>query len=480
MKRLVGVAVTALLSVSVCFTAFGAVSTNASPWAVPHMEQAYSLQLITAPLLQQAQDTMTRVEFSEIAVAFYEKVTGTTAPMPKENPFSDCDEPAALKAYGLGIIAGVEPGTFAPENPLTREQMAIMLVRTLEKVGVDMSLYAKKNPFTDAKNISATTVSYIDKAYGAGLISGYQNGTFAPKNTLKVQEAVTAFLSAYTFYEGVQNGTSVPKGDALMAKTVAINGKELTLGQTIEEVQATFGAPTRIDETVYGLDRYIYAGDGYFWVTFENDAAVEFFIPSSKFQYQGIQGGTVLNDASHVDSISNVDHCAVLNGEYASARIPLDYENQICGLLLQTKEFASKDALTGSLSGAQKTDIEKELLEIINIQRQEAGLAALTENEGLDQTASAHSTEMVKEKYFDYKSKDGKTPFQRMMENNVQFHTASEVIATTRGDVVQLYTELLRTAAKHNSIMDSTMTQAGIGVANDGKVLYLTIDLCNG
>ena len=70
-----------------------------------------------------------------------------TAAVPEENPFSDCNEPAALKAYGLGIIAGVEPGTFAPENPLTREQMAIMLVRTLEKVGVDMSLYAKKNPF---------------------------------------------------------------------------------------------------------------------------------------------------------------------------------------------------------------------------------------------------------------------------------------------------------------------------------------------
>ena len=268
--------------------------------------------------------------------------------------------------------------------------------------------------------------------------------------------------------------------DAGMEKTVTINGKELTLGQTTEEVKGTFGAPTRIDETVYGLDRYIYTGDGYFWVTFENDAAVEFFTPSSKFQYQEIKGGGVLNDASHVDSISNVDHCAVLNGEYASARIPLDYENQICGLLLQTKEFAAKDALTGSLSGAQKTDIEKELLEIINVQRKEAGLAVLTENQGLDQTAADHSTEMVKEKYFDYKSKDGKTPFQRMMENNVQFHTASEVIATTRGDVVQLYTELLRTAAKHNGIMDSTMTQAGIGVANDGKVLYLTIDLCNG
>lgn len=479
MKRLVGVTVTALLSVSVCFTAFGAVSTNASPWAVPHMEQAYSLQLISAPLLQQAQDTMSRVEFSEIAVAFYEKTTGTTAPLPEENPFSDCNEPAALKAYALGIIAGMEPGKFAPENPLTREQMAIMLVRTLEKTGVDMSLYAKKNPFTDTKNINAATVSYIDKAYGADLISGYQDGTFDPKKTLKVQEAVTAFLSAYTFYEGVQNGTSVPKGDAVMAKNVTINGKELTLGQTTEEITATFGAPTRIDETVYGLDRYIYDGDGYFWVTFENDSAVEFFTPSSGFAYQGIKGGTVLKDTSNVDSISNVDHCAVMNSEYASARIPLDYENQICGLLLQTKEFASKDALTGSLNNEQKADIEKELLEIINVQRKEAGLTVLTEIEGLDETAGAHSAEMVSKKYFDYKSKDGKTPFQRMMENGVQFHTASEVIATTRGDVVQLYTELLRTAAKQDSVMDSTMTQVGIGVDNDGKTLYLTIDLCN-
>lgn len=479
MKRLVGVAVTALLSVSVCFTAFGAVSTNASPWAVPYMEQAYSLQLISTPFLQQAQDTITRVEFSEIAVAFYEKTTGTTAPVPKDNPFSDCDDLAAQKAYALGIIAGTEPEKFAPENPLTREQMAIMLVRTLEKSGVDMSPYAKKNPFTDTKNINAVMVSYIDKAYGAGLISGYQNGTFEPKKSLKVQEAVTAFLSAYTFYESVQNGTAVPQGDAVMAKTVTINGKELTLGQTAEEIVATFGEPTRIDETVYGLDRYIYVGDSYFCITFEHDVAVEFFTPSNGFQYQGIQGGTVLNDASHVDSISNVDHSAILNGEYVSARMPLDYENQICGLLLQTKEFAAKDALTGSLSGTQKNAIEKELLEIINVQRKEAGLAVLTENTGLDQTAAAHSEEMVKEKYFDYKSKDGKTPFQRMMENKVQFHTAAEVIATTRGDVVQLYTELLRTPAKHNSIMDSTMTQVGIGVSNDGKTLYLTIDLCN-
>lgn len=480
MKRLAGIAVAALLSFSVCFTAFGAVSTNASPWAVPRMEQAYFLRLISAPMLQQAQDTMTRVAFSGIAVAFYEKATGTTAPLPEENPFSDCSDDAAQKAYALGIIAGTEPGKFSPEKPLTREQMAIMLVRTLEKSGVDMTLYAKKNPFTDTKSINAVTVSYIDKAYGAGLISGYQDGTFAPKKTLKVQEAVTAFLSAYTLYESVANGTSVPKGDAVMEKTVAIHGKEVTLGQTVEEIEAAFGKPTRIDESVYGLDRYVYAQDGYFWVTFDDDAVVEFFTPSSDFTYRGIQGGVILDHAKPVDSISNVDHCAVLNGEYASARIPLNYGNEICGLLLQTKEFAAKDALTGSLNGAQKKSVETELLEIINVQRAEAGRSALIENENLDKTAAAHSTEMAKEKYFDYQSKDGKTPFQRMKENHVEFHTAGEVIAMTRGDVVQLYTELLRTAAKQNSVMDSTMTQAGIGVANDGKTLYLTIDLCNG
>lgn len=70
-----------------------------------------------------------------------------------------------------------------PENPLTREQMAIM-VRTLEKVGVDMSPSYKENPYR-CQNISATTVSYIDKVYGAGLILSITAGTFAPQKYIE-------------------------------------------------------------------------------------------------------------------------------------------------------------------------------------------------------------------------------------------------------------------------------------------------------
>ena len=46
MKRLAGMIMTALLSASVCVTAFGAVSTDAAPWAAAHMEEAYAEGLI--------------------------------------------------------------------------------------------------------------------------------------------------------------------------------------------------------------------------------------------------------------------------------------------------------------------------------------------------------------------------------------------------------------------------------------------------
>ena len=64
-----------------------------------------------------------------------------------------------------------------------------------------------------------------------------------------------------------------------------------------------------------------------------------------------------------------------------------------------------------------------------------------------------------------------------MQESNLSFHTATEVIARSRGEVVQLYAELIRSAAKNNSVFDNTVTQVGIGIANRGKTLYATVDL---
>ena len=64
------------------------------------------------------------------------------------------------------------------------------------------------------------------------------------------------------------------------------------------------------------------------------------------------------------------------------------------------------------------------------------------------------------------------------MERGKTFHTASEVIARRRGDVINIYQEWMRSAAKLTALTDETMQEAGIGVSSKAKVIYTTVDLC--
>jgi len=122
--------------------------------------------------------------------------------------------------------------------------------------------------------------------------------------------------------------------------------------------------------------------------------------------------------------------------------------------------------------------MEAELLELIQVCRLEKGLSLLTADSKLGGVARAHSEDMTAKGYFDYTGSDDSTPFSRILAKGKAFRTASETIAKQRGDVVQIYQEWMRTAAKENSLTDGTMQEAGVGISAKSKELYVTVDLC--
>lgn len=498
MKRVAGVTAALMLAMQMRVVGYGAVISNASDWAVPHIQKAEALGLVQHDLLQDAKADITRAEFSRMMVQFYEKATGKTAEPVAENPFADCTDKDVLAAYGLGIVSGIEPNHFYPQRTLTREQMAIMMVRTLEVCGVDMLSYAKYNPFTDTKTLNKNAIKHINKAYGAGLISGYDAKTFAPKKALSVQEAMATFVSSYQFYETTkQTIPSVPKAEepkteqtettkqevsqTVADNTVRLGDKSITLGQTTAQVKATFGEPTRIDKTVEGKDRYIYANDWkqYFFVTFEDDMAVELFTPTENFTFQDVKGGMQLEQLSDSYRLSNIDNFANMEHDDVVVKLPVDHQKVVRGLLIQTKAYAKTEHITESLDNATQAYLQAQAKDLVQAMRAKEGVSPLESHEKMDLVATAHSEDMAKNNYFAYNSQDGTTPFQRMQAERLQFHTATEVIVKHRGEIPQLYTELLRMPAKQNTVVDSHMKQMGIGIGNQGKTMYLTIDLSN-
>jgi len=94
-------------------------------------------------------------------------------------------------AQALGIVNGYNNGYFGANDLITREQMAVMIVKAA-KIEADSS----KTTFSDDNEISAWAKSGISTAVAHQIIAGYSDNTFKPKGRATRAEAVTAIFMA--------------------------------------------------------------------------------------------------------------------------------------------------------------------------------------------------------------------------------------------------------------------------------------------
>ena len=103
------------------------------------------------------------------------KVSGTT---PFTDLTNDWYQDAILWAYQTGVVAGTSSTTFAPDQPVTREQIAVILMEYVTRVlklertwtPADLSI------FPDADSVSDWAKDAMADAVALGLISGASNG----------------------------------------------------------------------------------------------------------------------------------------------------------------------------------------------------------------------------------------------------------------------------------------------------------------
>ncbi|MGI5879431.1 MAG: S-layer homology domain-containing protein [Syntrophomonadaceae bacterium] len=94
-------------------------------------------------------------------------------------------------AYAAGIISGYNDRYFGPDDPVTREQMAVMTIRAAR-----LSNISNTQNFTDNKNISPWATEAVAAAYSRQLISGYPDNTFRPQNLTTRAEVVSVISRA--------------------------------------------------------------------------------------------------------------------------------------------------------------------------------------------------------------------------------------------------------------------------------------------
>lgn len=109
---------------------------------------------------------------------------------------------AVLWASDNGIVTGyTDSGLFGPGDNINREQMAVMMYRYAEKLGLDTSVRADYSRFSDAGAVNDFAKEAMSWAVGTGIISGKDNGTRLDPQGNANRAECAAILTRFIFIE---------------------------------------------------------------------------------------------------------------------------------------------------------------------------------------------------------------------------------------------------------------------------------------
>lgn len=136
-------------------------------------------------------DTVTRAEFAKMLMGVFGLDSGAY----RTSSFGDVSTDAwyfnsVETAYNLGIINGIGNGQFAPNALITRQDMAVMVVRAANVCGVSLPEVEEGITFADNASISDYAKTPVSTLQKANVINGVLDTTFAPlDNATRAQAA---------------------------------------------------------------------------------------------------------------------------------------------------------------------------------------------------------------------------------------------------------------------------------------------------
>ncbi|TBL71095.1 S-layer homology domain-containing protein [Paenibacillus thalictri] len=130
------------------------------------------------------------------------------------------------------VIDGTGEGMFSPDRNITRAEFATIVVR-----GLGLKLENASSPFSDVK-LSDWYAGAINTAYAHQLISGFEDGTFRPNDSITREQAMAMIGKAMTI-TGLKAKLPVPAANAtLLAYTDAQDVSAWSIGGVADSVQA--------------------------------------------------------------------------------------------------------------------------------------------------------------------------------------------------------------------------------------------------
>jgi hypothetical protein len=165
---------------------------NGVPWARDSIENLAGRGIVSGKVGTRFMpgDTVTRAEFTSMMMKAFKLQTtpvGSLADVKVGNWFYK----DVMTAEYYGIITGDERGRFYPDKAITREEIALIIFKTLEVAGKPLNGHDNSvlEKFRDKDQISPYAVSSMASLVGEGIMSGVSDTAIGPGNSATRAEA---------------------------------------------------------------------------------------------------------------------------------------------------------------------------------------------------------------------------------------------------------------------------------------------------
>lgn len=167
-----------------------------SDWAADYIVKAENIGLLNNVSGLVYKENITREKFCELVYDFI-MITqrGITTPEHK-NQFTDTDNEKVVTLNAAEIIYGKSSTEFAPNDLLTREEAATIIVRMINKV-MPVSVTEMYFEYDDSNDISEWASSSVQVMSNLGFMNGVGDNKFAPKDNYTAEQSITTLIRMY-------------------------------------------------------------------------------------------------------------------------------------------------------------------------------------------------------------------------------------------------------------------------------------------
>ncbi len=174
--------------------AFAEAGDTPSSWAKQEVQLAIENDLVPVDLTSKYSKAITRSEYTLLALKTVER-NGQDIQVDDPEPFNDIEghkyEDELIKAYNAGIISGYGNGLFKPDNKITREEIAALVVKLLKQLDEEKEIEVNNTyEYVDKDEISDWAKEYVDYCYENEILNGIAELEIAPKGQATREQSI--------------------------------------------------------------------------------------------------------------------------------------------------------------------------------------------------------------------------------------------------------------------------------------------------